>query len=82
MRAWVEEACTLDSDAWTSRQPSVPGLLMTTLVGRVQTLSAREFYNRIEQIAGIVATIRQGVRGLRGVAVKGADAKLKLHPKV
>jgi putative DNA primase/helicase len=67
VRSWVGEYCTLDFDAWTPRAKLYSIYQSRACMDGSKTLGAREFYNRIEQIGGIVAAKRDGVRGFRGI---------------
>lgn len=67
VRAWLDETCTLDGDAWTPRTELYESYAEFTDESGGKRLSAREFYQRIEQIGGITARPRQGQRGFAGV---------------
>ena len=71
VRSWVGEYCTLGFDAWTPRTSLYRAYQMQTCTDGSKLLSSREFYNRIEQISGIVAAKRDGVRGFRGIRLRG-----------
>lgn len=70
VRAWVDEQCTLDFDSWTARTALYNAYQVHTINDASKLLSAREFYNRIEQINGIVATKRNGERGFHGIKLR------------
>ncbi len=70
VRAWVNEACVIDVDAWTPRTTLYSTYSYRTFFDGSKKLSAREFYNRIEQIGGITAAGRQGIRGFNGIRLK------------
>jgi putative DNA primase/helicase len=69
VRAWVGEHCALDFDAWTERKRLYRAYQTQACADSPKLLGAREFYNRIEQVGGIVAAKRHGVRGFRGIKV-------------
>lgn len=71
VRSWVGENCILDFDAWTPRTSLYSAYQARTRTDGSRLLSSREFYNRIEQISGIVPAKRDGVRGFRGIKLKG-----------
>lgn len=75
IRAWVGEACDVsDPDAWEVRQHLYHAYREHSVMDGSKTLSAREFYQRIEQISGIVATKRDGERGFRGLQLTNQGA--------
>jgi P4 family phage/plasmid primase-like protien len=69
VRAWLDECCVLDAAAWTPRTDLYRAYAMSTGRDGGKQLGAREFYNRVEQVGGIVATMRGGTRGFRGVQI-------------
>jgi P4 family phage/plasmid primase-like protien len=69
IRAWIDECCVLDAAAWTPRTDLYRAYAMSTGRDGGKQLGAREFYNRVEQVGGIVATMRGGTRGFRGVQI-------------
>lgn len=69
VRGWINEQCTLDPKGWESRVDLHNAYLVHPLSQGTKRLSAREFYNRLEQVNGIVATKRQGARGFKGITL-------------
>lgn len=69
VRAWIDEYCVIDSAAWIARSSLYRRYLQDTVSDAAKALSAREFYNRIEQIGGIRATRRNNVRGFEGIGL-------------
>jgi putative DNA primase/helicase len=81
VRAWIAEQCTLESDAWEPRTKLYDAYAYRwqTAPDGSKTLSAREFYNRVEQIGGIVPATRKGIRGYKGIRL-GAEAASQPAP--
>ena len=75
VRAWISDACVIEVDAWIARTELYGAYSHRTFFDGSKLLSAREFYNRIEQIGGITAVIRRGERGFKGIRLKTADEK-------
>jgi putative DNA primase/helicase len=75
VRSWVDEQCLLDPDAWTPRTDIYRAYTIHADNAGAKRLSAREFYNRVEQIGGIRAAIRHGTRGFGGVQLAGLGAQ-------
>ena len=69
VRAWLDEDAVLDPEAWTPRTPLFHSFSRYAEGGAGKPLSAQEFYNRLDQIAGLRATKRAGVRGYLGVSL-------------
>ena len=68
VRAWLDEYCELDLDGVDPAHGALPTPTGSTPSATARRLlSAREFYNRIEQINGIAERKRQGDRGFAGV---------------
>lgn len=72
VRAWIDEYCLLDAAAWTPRTDLYKAYRWSTGGDGGKQLGAREFYNRVEQVGGIVVTQRQGARGFAGVQVRAS----------
>jgi putative DNA primase/helicase len=73
IRAWVDEDCELDPGAWIARADLYKVYRQHTINDNPKMLlSPREFYNRIEQIAGVTAVRRAAARGFGGIRLKGA----------
>ena len=72
VRSWLDERCVLDPDQWTPRTHLYQDYRGHTSSDGGKQLSAREFYNRIEQVNGIWAAGRNGVRGFSGVRLLGS----------
>jgi hypothetical protein len=60
---------SVDSRAWEARRSLYTAYWNHTARDGSKTLSAREFYNRVEQINGIRGAVRKGSRGFAGVRV-------------
>ena len=69
VRAWLDECCVIDPAAWTPRTDLYRAYRMHTDPDGGKQLGAREFYNRVEQVGGIIATKRGGTRGFSGVRI-------------
>lgn len=67
VRGWISEQCTLDPKSWQSRTELYSAYQLHPLTQGSKLLSGREFYNRLEQVSGIVAAKRQGTRGFKGI---------------
>jgi putative DNA primase/helicase len=71
VRCWVSEQCELDLDpntaVWTLRTDLYRAYRVSTFGDRSKPLSAREFYNRLEQINGIRPHKVVGQRGFKGI---------------
>ena len=67
VRAWLDECCVLDFDAWTQRRTLYSAYGDHASHDGSKVLSAREFYNRMEQVSGIRRAVRSGDRGFAGV---------------
>ena len=76
VRAWIDEQCTLDPDAWTPRTELYRAYSSHTIGDGSKQLGAREFYNRIEQVNGIWSAGRNGTRGLNGIRLAGSVAEV------
>ena len=75
VRAWLDECCVLEVDAWTARRSLYLAYGNHASHDGSKVLSAREFYNRMEQVSGIHPAIRRGVRGFSGVRLAGRDGE-------
>jgi P4 family phage/plasmid primase-like protien len=71
VRSWLGERCVLEPDEWTPRTDLYQDYRHHTSTDGSKVLSARELYNRIEQVNGIRAGGRNGVRGFSGVRLLG-----------
>jgi len=67
VRAWLDDDCTLDTEAWTERRRLYTAYRAAAEDTGAKLLSAREFYSRIEQVAGVWALKRNGQRGFAGI---------------
>ena len=67
VRAWIDGFCVIDPAAFTVRTDLFDAYQNDTLLDGTRQLSNREFYNRIEQIAGISSHKQHGVRGFKGI---------------
>jgi putative DNA primase/helicase len=67
VRNWLDEHCVLDPNAWTPRTTMHRNYRLDADGSGAKSLSAHNFYNRVEQINGIYLTTRNGVRGFSGV---------------
>ncbi len=76
IRAWLDEGCELDVNAWTSRRELYRAYCNHTVRDGSKILSAREFYNRMGQVNGIRPAIRTGDRGFSGVRLAAVGAGL------
>jgi putative DNA primase/helicase len=74
VRAWVDEACEFDPDAWTPRQDLYSKYSQHTVFDGSKRLSAAAFYNRLEQIRGVTPHKSVGVRGFRGIRFRISGA--------
>jgi P4 family phage/plasmid primase-like protien len=71
VRAWLDECCVMEVEAWTPRTDLYKAYLRSSQGdGSRHQLGKREFYNRVEQVQGVVATIRQGTRGFGGIQLR------------
>ena len=75
VRAWLDECCVLELDAWTPRRALYLAYGNHATNDGSKVLSAREFYNRMEQVNGIHPAIRRGVRGFAGLCLAGRDGE-------
>jgi putative DNA primase/helicase len=80
VRAWIDDQCELDPDAWTPRTDLYRAYASHTVSDGAKQLSAREFYNRVEQVSGIWASGHNGVRGLNGIRLLGQIAGVAVSP--
>lgn len=71
VRAWLEERCVFDPEAWTPRA-DLYGAYREDAEDLRSLLSPREFYERLGQISDVADKKRQGARGFRGVSIRGA----------
>jgi len=91
VRSWVGEACVIEVDTWTPRAELYNAYSRHTIFDGSKRLSAREFYNRIDQIGGVVAHKKHGDRLFGGIRLKttaekktdesGADADTEPAPR-
>ncbi|OBK51436.1 hypothetical protein A5657_18130 [Mycobacterium kubicae] len=77
VRSWIDSYCVLKSGVFTSRTELFSAYQTDTALDGTKQLSNREFYSRVEQIAGIDAHKRDGVRGFRGIRRKTLEELLK-----
>lgn len=80
VRGWINEQCTLEPKSWQSRTELYTAYRFHPLAEGSKLLSAREFYNRLEQVSGIVAAKRQGVRGFKGIKLGGTTRPVDDSP--
>jgi P4 family phage/plasmid primase-like protien len=83
VRGWIDECCVLDPGAWTPRPQLYDAYVAQTMGSGAKTLSRREFYNRIEQIGGIVLAKRDGYFGYKGIKLRhrvGVHLKMPFPP--
>jgi putative DNA primase/helicase len=67
VRAWLDENCALVPKWFEARTPLHRHYSNQAQLDGAKRLSAREFYNRLEQINGITEHKRDGVRGFLGI---------------
>ncbi|MCI4674785.1 phage/plasmid primase, P4 family [Candidatus Mycolicibacterium alkanivorans] len=79
VRSWIGEQCELDSDSWTARTDLFRAYQSHAFADGSKALSAREFYNRIEQIRGLWRATRNGARGFRGIRLLEQGAGSGAH---
>ena len=77
VRAWVTARCTFDPDEWIPRTKLYRAYVNDEDEGGGKRLSPHEFYNRVGQIGGIRAAIRDGVRGFAGITLAGQMSMAK-----
>lgn len=74
VRAWLDEECVLEPDAWSPGTELFGSYLECNWEDRgAKVLSRREFYNRLAQVGGITEAKRRGTRGYRGIRVRGLN---------
>jgi putative DNA primase/helicase len=66
VRAWLNERCVLNLDAWTGRRQLYLEYKNHALDVEIKPLGSREFYNRLEQINSITKCKRV-VDGFKGI---------------
>jgi hypothetical protein len=71
VRGWIDDQCELDPEAWTNRTQLYNAYCLHADNAGSKRLSAREFYNRLEQVGGIWTAGRHGERGFRGIRIQG-----------
>lgn len=84
VRAWVDEDTTRDPEAWTPRTVLFNAFRAYAEGSAGRPLSASEFYQRLDQIAGVRTAKRGGERGYVGIrhpgngseGAQGADSVL------
>jgi phage/plasmid-associated DNA primase len=67
VRAWLDENCTLVPDCFEPRTNLYRNYSNQAQLDGGKRLSAREFYNRLEQINGVTERKRHGERGFLGI---------------
>lgn len=70
VRSWIDERCVLEPDAWSMRSHLYQDYRTATTNDGSKQLSAREFYNRLEQIDGVHPVAHRTGRGFRGVRLR------------
>jgi putative DNA primase/helicase len=70
VRAWLDECAEIEPSAWTPRFDLYRAYRQHTMPDGGKQLGAREFYNRVEQVQGVVSAVRQGTRGFGGVRLR------------
>ncbi len=75
VRAWLDEYCDIEpgQNLFLPRRDMYQKYLLHADTSK--PLSAREFYNRLSQIAGIRATKRQGIQGFAGIGFKSGSQR-------
>lgn len=73
VRAWLDENCTRDPRWFEARTGLYHNYSNQAVLDGAKRLSGREFYNRLEQINGITAHKRDGVRGFLGIRLLTAN---------
>lgn len=74
VRAWLDEHCVIEPGNWIPRTDLYKKYRWDSSLDGAKQLGAREFYNRVEQVGGVVTAIRKGTRGFGGVRMKSAGA--------
>lgn len=70
VRSWLDEECVVDREAWTPRKTLYYAYSNHAEGDGSKRLSAREFYQRVDQINAVRSTTRQGTRGFTGVRLR------------
>lgn len=70
VRSWIDECCVIEPDTFTVRPALYDAYRVDTSGDGSKQLGKREFFNRIEQIAGITLHKSDGIYVFRGIRVK------------
>ena len=70
VRCWIEENCERHPDAWVKRTELYVAFWSQSISEGPKSLSKRQFYSRVEQIAGISKATRDGYEGYKGIGLK------------
>jgi putative DNA primase/helicase len=70
VRSFITEYTTPDAEGFELRTELYQRYRVVVFSHGWKTLSAREFYQRVGQISGIVATHRDGYHGFKGIELK------------
>jgi P4 family phage/plasmid primase-like protien len=75
VRAWIDEHCERDPEAWEPRTPLYQRCHSDASWDKSKPLNRQDFYNRMEQIGGISKATINGNRGFKGIRLKGAGLR-------